>query len=149
MNARMGLCTLAVLTAVNCAPKLAEVRESPRPLSVSWEFHRADKEEGPYTTATLVISGRSSHRHEAGEFYGRVRRVMSASEISRDMVGGTISGFITVNEGRGHEVIVRYNEDRQILVIAQREWREHMPLGSFRVVKIIPVPKLKQEETGF
>ena len=146
---RMGFCTLALLTAINCAPNKAEMRETPRPLSVSWEFHRIDREDGPYTTATLIISGRLSHRHEAGEFYGRVRRILSPSEISRDMVGGTISGFITVNEGRGQEVIVRYNEERRILVVAQREWREHMPLGSYRVVKIIPVPQLKQEETGF
>jgi hypothetical protein len=65
------------------------------------------------------------------------------------MIGGTISGFITNYQGRGHEVIVRYNEHLQRLIVAERQWSEKLPSGSFGVIKNIPVPELSRERTGF
>ncbi|HQL83728.1 MAG TPA: hypothetical protein PK307_16125, partial [Spirochaetota bacterium] len=76
-------------------------------------------------------------------------KIMSASEITPELVGGTISGFVTVNMGRGSEVIVRFNERDMMLIVAERQWSESLPPGSFRVIKTIPVPEMKQEETGF
>ena len=78
-----------------------------------------------------------------------MRKILSPSEITPEMVGGTISGFVTVNHGRGSEVIVRYNEREMMLLVAERLWSESLPPGSFRVIKIIPVPEMRKEETGF
>lgn len=143
--------TIAVLAAgafTGCAK--APVRSVPEgQLTVSWEFNRADKDTGPYTEAVLVINGSNAHRHVIGVFYGRVRKILSPAEISPEMVGGTLSGFITVNDGRGSEVIVRYNEQEMKLIVAERLWNEKLPPGSFRVINVIPVPEMKQEKTGF
>jgi hypothetical protein len=139
---------VAVAAALGCAK--APVRAAADgPLAVSWEFNRADRDGEPYTEAMLLISGSNAHKHVIGVFYGRVRKILSPAEITPEMVGGTISGFVTVNDGRGSEVIVRYNERDMMLIVAERLWNEKLPPGSFRVVKTIPVPEMKQEKTGF
>jgi len=118
-------------------------------VKVTWEFHRVERDSEPYTEAVLLINWANAHRHLIGVFYGKVRKIMSASEITPELVGGTISGFVTVNMGRGSEVIVRFNERDMMLIVAERQWSESLPPGSFRVIKTIPVPEMKQEETGF
>ncbi len=118
-------------------------------VKITWEFNRVERDSEPYTEAVLVINGANAHRHEIGVFYGKVRKILSSSEITPEMVGGTISGFVTVNRGRGSEVIVRYNEREMMLHVAERMWNESLPPGSFRVIKSIPVPEMKKEETGF
>jgi hypothetical protein len=116
---------------------------------VTWEFKSADRGAEPYTEAALVINGNKYHRHVIGVFLGRVRRILKPEEITREMIGGTISGFVTVAEGQGHEVIVRYNEQLDRLIVAEREWNEKLPPGAFRVIKNIPVPEMRKEDTGF
>jgi len=140
--------SVAVAAALGCAK--APVRNAQEgPLSVTWEFNRADRDGEPYTDAVLVITGSNARKHKIGTFYGRVRKILSPAEISPEMVGGTLSGFITANEGRGSEVIVRYNEQNMILIVAERQWNEKLPPGSFRVTRTIPVPEMRQEKTGF
>jgi hypothetical protein len=137
--------------AAGCRGKIREVPRAERQdaIYVTWEFSSADREGEPYTEASLVINGSQAHRHHVGIYYGRVRRILSPGEINREMVGGTISGFITNGGGRGHEVIVRYNEQLQKLIIAERLWSEKLPAGPYAVVKTIPVPELKKEKIGF
>lgn len=137
-------------TAIGCRKSVrADAPEERGPLFVTWEFKSVDQGAEPYTEASLVINGNQLHRHLIGVFYGRVRRILKPEEINKQMIGGTISGFATSYEGRGHEVIVRYNEAVQRLVVAERQWSEHLPAGSFGVIKNIPVPDLKKEATGF
>jgi hypothetical protein len=130
------------------------VRETPLAerqdaIYVTWEFTSADRDGEPYTEASLIINGSREHRHRIGVYYGRVRRILSPGEINREMLGGTLSGFITNGGGRGHEVIVRYNEQLQRLIVAERQWSEKLPAGSYAVVKSIPVPEMKKEKIGF
>lgn len=134
--------------ALGCAK--APVRAVERGhVHVTWEFNRVERESEPYTEAAIIINGANAHRHVIGVFYGKVRKIMSPSEITPEMVGGTISGFVTVNNGRGSEIIVRYNEKDMLLIVAERLWSESLPPGSFRVIKTIPVPEMKDEQTGF
>jgi hypothetical protein len=127
-----------------------QVREERRgPLVVTWEFKSVDRGEDPYTEASLIINGSQMHKHMVGVFYGRVRGIFKPEEINKQMIGGTISGFTTSYRGRGHEVIVRYNEEAQRLIVAERQWNEKLPTGSFGPIKNIPVPELKKEQTGF
>ncbi|MBN1497102.1 MAG: hypothetical protein JXA07_10060 [Spirochaetes bacterium] len=150
---RWGFAAFAMVCALaaGCIKSVREdVREAPEGrLFVTWEFTSVDRDGDPYTQAALVINGKQTHRHVVGVFYGRVRKILKPEEINRQMIGGTISGFVTSNEGRGHEVIVRYNETVHRLIVAERQWSEHLPAGSFGVIKNIPVPDLKKEETGF
>jgi hypothetical protein len=139
------------LFAAGCSKS---VREAPRTerqdgIYVTWEFSSADRDGEPYTEATLIVNGSRAHRHMIGVFYGRVRKILSPAEINREMVGGTLSGFITNNGGRGHEVLVRYNEQLQRLIVAERQWSEKLPAGSYRVIKNIPVPEMSKEKIGF
>ncbi|MBN2158462.1 MAG: hypothetical protein JW807_03630 [Spirochaetes bacterium] len=122
---------------------------APGRLFVTWEFKSADREAEPYTEAALVINGNRYHRHVIGVFYGKVRKILKPEEITRELIGGTISGFVTVGDRQGHEVIVRYNERLARLIVAEREWSERLPPGAFRVIKNIPVPELRNEDTGF
>ncbi len=130
------------------------VRVAPRTerqdaIYVTWEFTSADKGGEPYTEAALIINGSQSHKHRIGAYYGRVRRILSPGEINREMVGGTLSGFITNHGGRGHEVLVRYNEQLQRLIVAERQWNEKLPAGPYGVIKSIPVPEMRKEKIGF
>jgi hypothetical protein len=148
---------MLVLAAAACAfaagcgksAPASRVPELQGPVVVTWEFKSADRGDDPYTEAALVINGSQYHRHVIGVFYGRVRRVLKQEEITRELIGGTISGFMTNYKGRGHEVIVRYNEEEQRLIVADRPWNEKLPPGSFSVIKNIPVPEMKKERTGF
>ncbi len=142
------------VTVISAAGCNKSVRETPRTerqdaIYVTWEFSSADKDGEPYTEAALIINGNQTHKHLIGVFYGRVRRILSPGEINREMVGGTLSGFITNFQGRGHEVIVRYNEQLQRLIVAQRQWSDKLPAGSYGVIKNIPVPELRKEKIGF
>ena len=130
------------------------IRQSPETVRaetivITWEFTSADKEGEPFTEAALVINGSRTHTHRIGVFYGKVRRILSPTEINREMIGGTLSGFVTSHGGRGHEVIVRYNEQLQRLIVAERQWNEKLPSGSYGVIKNIPVPEMKKEKIGF
>jgi hypothetical protein len=137
-------CTIAA-----CCKKTVREPERVDSIVVTWEFISVDKNGDPYTEAALIINGNQFHKHQVGVFYGRVRKILKPEEINREMIGGTISGFITNYQGRGHEVIVRYNEHLQRLIVAERQWSEKLPSGSFGVIKNIPVPELSRERTGF
>lgn len=138
------------LIATGCKKQVREKQVIvPESITVSWEFKSIDKDSEPYTEATLVINGSQAHKHQIGVFYGRVRKILSQVEINKEMIGGTISGFITVGSGRGHEIIVRYNEELQRLIVAERIWNEKLPAGSFRGIKSIPVPEMRKNQTGF
>ena len=128
-----------------------QVREAEREegFSVTWEFSRADDGPTIRTAAVLVIRGTREHRHPIGVYDGRVKRILSGAEISREMTGGTLSGFITVSEGRGHEVIVRYDERLRRLIVMERPWHERLPPGPFKRVHGITVPEMHRERTGF
>ena len=148
------LAIYSVLVALCCvipAGCKKSIRETERVNSivVTWEFNSVDKDGDPYTEAALIINGSKFHKHQIGIFYGRVRKVLKPEEINREMIGGTISGFVTNYQGRGHEVIVRYNEHLQRLIVAERQWSEKLPSGSFGVIKNMPVPELSREQTGF
>ncbi|TFH41131.1 MAG: hypothetical protein E4G96_06125 [Chrysiogenales bacterium] len=117
--------------------------------SVTWEFSRAADGPDIRTAAVLVIRGSRNHRYPIGVYDGKVKRILSASEISREMTGGTLSGFITVLEGSGHEVIVRYDERLRRLIVMERPWHDRLPPGPFRRVHTIPVPEMHREATGF
>ena len=120
--------SIAIIAAVTAAGLCVagckkNVREAPRverqdAIFVTWEFSSADRDGDPYTEAALIINGSREHRHRIGVFYGRVRKILSPGEINREMMGGTISGFVTNHQGRGSEVIVRYNEQVQRLIDA-------------------------------
>lgn len=144
----MVAAVIAVGSAWGCAKAPVRIVEEGT-LKVSWEFNRVERDSEPYTEAVLVINGAGAHRHVIGVFYGKVRKILSPSEITPEMIGGTISGFVTVNTGRGSEVIVRYNEREAMLIVAERMWSESLPPGSFRVIKTIPVPEMRKEQTGF
>jgi hypothetical protein len=141
----MALCCVI---ATGCK-KNVRTSETVDSIVITWEFTSVDKEGDPYTEAALIINGNQFHKHQIGIFYGRVRKILKPEEINREMIGGTISGFVTNYHGRGHEVIVRYNEHLQRLIVAERQWSEKLPLGSFGVIKNIPVPELSRERTGF
>jgi len=151
--------SIAIIAAVTAAGLCVagckkNVREAPRverqdAIFVTWEFSSADRDGDPYTEAALIINGSREHRHRIGVFYGRVRKILSPGEINREMMGGTISGFVTNHQGRGSEVIVRYNEQVQRLIVAERPWSEKLPAGSYGVIKNIPVPELRKEKIGF
>jgi hypothetical protein len=141
----IALCCLLV---AGCKKNIREP-ERVDSIVVTWEFKSVDKDGDPYTEAALIINGNQIHKHQIGIFYGRVRRILKPEEVNREMIGGTISGFITNYQGRGHEVIVRYNEHLQRLIVAERQWSEKLPSGSFSVIKSIPVPELSKERTGF
>ncbi len=153
VKAALAIMTGAIICAATagCAKSAREeVREErPARLFVTWEFSSVDQGGEPYTEAALVINGNRLHRHVIGVFYGRVRKIFKPEEFNRQMIGGTLSGFTTSNEGRGHEVVVRYNEAAQRLVVAERQWSEHLPAAPFGPIKSIPVPDLKDEQTGF
>ena len=147
-----GIALIAAAAAVSGCKKA--IREQPEPeqpasISITWEFKRVDRGPDPYTEAAFIINGNQMHKYTVGVYYGRVRKILSPQEINPAMVGGTLSGFITTNEGRGHEVIVRYNEQLRRLIIAAREWSEHLPPGPYGAIKSIPVPEMKKERTGF
>ena len=153
---RLGIALVVAATAAcMCASRCKKnVREAPLverqdAIYVTWEFSSADRDGEPYTEASLIINGSREHRHRIGVFYGRVRKILSPGEINREMVGGTISGFVTNHQGRGCEVIVRYNEQIQRLIVAERPWSEKLPAGSYGVIKNIPVPELRREKIGF
>jgi hypothetical protein len=155
LNMRRVIVIMLAAAACALAPgcgKSAQVNRAPElrgPVFVTWEFKSADRGGDPFTEAALVINGSQYHRHVIGVFYGRVRRILKQDEITREMIGGTISGFVTNYQGRGHEVIVRYNEELQRLIVADRQWSDKLPPGSFSVIKNIPVPEMKREQTGF
>jgi hypothetical protein len=137
--------------AASCKKPVRNVQttEHHSSLIITWEFKSTEKDSEPYTAATLIINGSALYQHHIGEYYGKVRRILKPDEIHKEMIGGTISGFITNNQGRGHEVIVRYNETLQKLIIAEREWSDRLPPRPFSVIKTIPVPELRKERTGF
>jgi hypothetical protein len=139
---------LCCVLAAGCKKNMREP-ERVDAIVVTWEFKSVDKDGDPYTEAALIINGNQIHKHQIGIFFGRVRKILKPEEINREMIGGTISGFITNYQGRGHEVIVRYNEHLQRLIVAERQWSEKLPTGSFGVIKNIPVPELSKERTGF
>ena len=141
----------AVMFSAGCAKTVRTEKPEERQdaLYVTWEFTAADREGEPWTEASLIINGSRQHKHQVGVFYGKVRRILSAAEINPEMTGGTLSGFITVNRGRGHEVIVRYNEQLHRLTVAERPWGGALPAGPYRSVKTIPVPEMRKEKIGF
>jgi len=141
------ICLLCIAAA--CCKKNVRGPEIADSIVVTWEFKSADKDGDPYTEAALIINGNQFHKHQIGVFYGRVRKILKPEEINREMIGGTISGFITNYQGRGHEVIVRYNEHLQRLIVAERQWGEKLPAGPYGVIKNLPVPELRKERTGF
>lgn len=146
------ICAAAVvILAAGCAKKVRETQPAERQdgLFVTWEFTAVDRDGEPWTEAALIINGSQQHKHRVGVFYGKVRRILSAAEINPEMTGGTLSGFITVNRGRGQEVIVRYNEQLQRLIVAERPWGGSLPAGPYRGIKNIPVPEMKKEKIGF
>jgi len=146
-------CMVVMLTSFSACCKKPVRDEQPAErhgsLIITWEFKSIDKDAEPYTAATLIINGGTLYQHHIGEYYGKVRRILKPDEIHREMIGGTISGFITNNKGRGHEVIVRYNETLHKLIVAEREWSDKLPPRPFGVIKTIPVPELRKERTGF
>ncbi len=145
---RIAICIAAA--AVLMAGCATTVREEPQSgLFVTWEFAAVDRDGEPWTEATLIVNGSLQHRHRVGVFYGKVRRILSAAEINPEMTGGTLSGFVTVNRGRGQEVIVRYNEQLHRLTVAERPWGGSLPAGPYRGIKNIPVPDMKKEKIGF
>lgn len=140
----------AVCWAVaGCQKNVRQSAERAETLVITWEFTSADRDGEPWTEASLVINGSKTHTHRIGAFYGRVRKILSPAEINREMIGGTLSGFITTHGGRGHEVIVRYNEQLQRLIVAERPCGNASGAGLYRVIKNIPVPEMKREKIGF
>jgi hypothetical protein len=137
--------------AAGCCKKVREVPRAERQdaIYVTWEFTSADKDGEPYTEAALIVNGSQTHKHRIGVYYGRVRKILSPGEINREMVGGSLSGFVTNYNGRGHEVIVRYNEQLQRLIVVERQWNEKLPAGPYGVIKNIPVPEMRKEKIGF
>ncbi len=143
----MVMITAAAL-ATGCAKQTREA-ERDDAFSIEWEFSRADDGALVRTGAVLVIKGRRNHRHPIGIYDGQVKRILSAGEIPREMTGGTISGFVTIAGGRGHEVIVRYDERLRRLIIMERPWHDRLPPGPFKTVHTIQVPDMHNEDTGF
>lgn len=142
---------VAAMFAAGCKKNVREapVTERQNAIYVTWEFSSADRDGEPYTEAALVVNGSQAHKHQIGVFYGRVRKILSPGEINREMVGGTLSGFVTSHGGRGHEVLVRYNEQLQRLIVAERQWNDKLPAGPYRGIKNIPVPEMRKEKIGF
>lgn len=145
------LCMSTILAAALAAGCAKQAREAERDegFSIEWEFSRADDGPQVRTGAVLVIKGRRNHRYPIGIYDGQVKRILSAAEVPREMTGGTISGFITIAGGRGHEVIVRYDERIRRLIVMERPWHDRLPPGPFKTVHNIPVPEMHREGTGF
>jgi hypothetical protein len=119
------------------------------PISISWEFNSIEKEGEAFTEAVMIINGKRSNRHLLGLFYGRVTGILSPEQKGKEMEGGTLSGFITDKQGRGVELLVRYNEYLSRLIVVTRQLIPETAPGPYKTYRVIPLKKPDMPATGF
>jgi hypothetical protein len=123
--------------------------DSRAPISISWEFKSIEKDGEAFTEAVMIINGKRSNRHLLGLFYGMVIGILSPEKKRKEMEGGTLSGFITDKQGRGVEVLVRYNEYLNTLIVVTRQLIPETAPGPYKTFKVIPFKKPDMPATGF
>jgi len=144
------LLLIAALPALwTCTPSARIRPDSHSSISISWEFRSINVDGEPHTEVLMIVNGKYPQRHPLGLFYGDVVRILKPEVNRREMGGGALSGFITGNKGRGEEVLVRFNEYLNRLIIVTRQIVPGSEPGSYKTLKNIPVYKQTKPDAGF
>jgi hypothetical protein len=145
------LCSVFVIAGLmaGCSPSIREKHVYRAPVTVSWEFNNIEKDGETFTDAVLIIQGVRPQRHALGIFPGKIHVILKTEVPRKEMEGGTLSGFITEHRGGEEEVLVRYNEHLNKLIIVTRQSVAASVPGSYKTLMVIPLQKPHTPDTGF
>ncbi len=145
---------------ISCSQKVKQSEAPPelntidRPevevLRIRWVLRYTGSGENVFTNAVITVQGKRVQRHSIGSFYGKVVSTIKEGDINvRQLPVNTVSGFITRDNGEGHEVYALYNRDLHTIHIMSRQLSKKNSDTRFRTIMKIPVAEAGRVENQY
>ncbi len=143
------LLILSMMYILSCKDTIRRSPDSSGAVVISWEFKNILKEGESFTDAVIVLHGAAVKKYPLGLFYGATAEVLKPGMKTKELEGGTLSGFITDTGGRGTEVLVRHDEHLGRLIVLTRNFFPGSPRAAFKTHLIIRIGRPERPDTGF
>ena len=151
----ISICSTVVFCSCSQKVKRAEAppelntidRPEVKVLRIRWVLRYTGSGENVFTNAVITVQGEEVQRHSIGSFYGKVVSTIEEDDINvRQLPVNTVSGFITRNNGEGHEVYALYNRDLHTIHIMSRQLSRKNSDTRFHTIMKIPVAEAGRVE---